>query len=553
MDDAHGPSLVPSASAAWLSVPDARCPDFFADQADKSARLGAAIIDPEMPLHPLKFQGMLQTHNRGERRRSAKVKVIDCITDVTDTSPQEPVTLRQLIQHHDQQNSSVVEDRPLEGKIRYRDDEHCKSFCKTVSDPRLFSMQAEMAQALFRTVRGVKMGLVPKSDVLLACMVRKDGSPPRTFFSALAAACGRNGRHQAKCLLVRCCLTHGSAPSDSSGFKGLRLQLAYHPHTPACHINLHGQARKAVAGTLQHMNMDEWSAEVLSCFAQFSTVTVFKLAHRPVDGDRYEVLDVYEGWTPRVVSFTPVRAHLEPLPGSPSLPPPAADSDDSEADLVTGCVHGPRQPQPQEGGDGDNDDIDVDDADGAHNDDDAASFNLERELERMIDEADALGDFADLKEDLEPDPHSSGVGDDWGAGDSESEEGGEGGHGEISLDVLRDNAVALVDTLDLETAKATLSLSTGPGWKYFADSDPRPDGVKPPPVYLGRFHCFGKVLSCTCYHGKGCKIMHNFGTMERRLKLEAHLVKWLAQGARVNSSADHAACIDGIKAQLAKI
>ena len=53
-----------------------------------------------------------------------------------------------------------------------------------------------------------------------------------------------------------------------------------------------------------------------------------------------------------------------------------------------------------------------------------------------------------------------------------------------------------------------------------------------PEKYLGCFHSFGKVLSCTCQAHARCNIMANVNSTDgnRKKRKEAVLLRWLVMG-----------------------
>ena len=96
----------------------------------------------------------------------------------------------------------------------------------------------------------------------------------------------------------------------------------------------------------------------------------------------------------------------------------------------------------------------------------------------------------------------------------------------VDVETLRRHALTmLVNDLQLEAVQDALQVMRGYAWRYHIKLASAEIGR-----YIGRFHAFGRVFSCTCQHGGGCKLMVNFRSVEHRCALEAFCLKWLVQG-----------------------
>ena len=200
------PLPVVSAPATWLSGCASRCPDLLSAPAPP----GVATIDPEMPMSTGKLEALLQTGSSRSTRRGCRSMQAQRQQRDQSRLGERPVTIRDLVNDHDQRHSTAVRYRPLDGQIRYRDEEHCRSLCKDSTSRAVVQMQEEMEKSVASMIMGVKPGKVPEEDFLIAAVCKTGLAPQhRVFFVAVVAACGRHGRRLAKQLLIRCSLTHG--------------------------------------------------------------------------------------------------------------------------------------------------------------------------------------------------------------------------------------------------------------------------------------------------------------------------------------------------------
>ena len=314
------PPILPSTSVRWLNAPGLECPDAFQPQPPRPIQ---AAVDPTKPLCEEKIEALLQTGRNAHRRRPRQRQPGSASAGPAPAPAVPRETLKSLLQTHEERSKSVVPDRPLDGAIRYRDEEHCGALCRQL-DPKCHRMQARMNSVLLDMIRGSPAGQVPKRDLLIATKCFQGEMTPHIVFAALCAAKGRHGRHKPLQFLISCRIVCGR-PLETIDFAGLRLKLSRLPYEPPTNISLSGPFAATATGPFAHFNNDEWTGQAATWQGVPSKIVMYKLRWSPFDGDGYHVLGIDGTWE--------IIEGLRPSKSKPDEeePPLGLDPDDADA------------------------------------------------------------------------------------------------------------------------------------------------------------------------------------------------------------------------------
>lgn len=400
----------------------------------------------------------------------------------------------------------------------------------------------------------------------LRCKAQYEDGSLATHFATISGLMRQNGRHSEKHLLIPCFQVEPEQPpeQDPDTFANIVLQLCccdyvkprFPEMAPWCASSM---PAAQLLGPLVHFNADEWTASILlqRVGQQPTELRVFRLDHdpdNPAGLKQYKVLGLDKAWTGRVISAggalpVPVLGAIQDDEVAPPAETDDNDGSSSEADLLDGLFAATNSMKSSA----------------------AASlpqsapetidhFNLEEELQQIIEDNDLLPAFADLASELSDEDKEVEAGDpqqaevphpgsteDTGVEDSTDDEASMGG--DIDVDDLREKCLDLLaeernpavvrELLKLDKREMVL-------WAMPSQDVEQPGKDPPAQRYLGKFYIIkDKVLQVSCRHG--CKIMVNVKG-ERRTWAESLFTKWLAAGLSMSEEA-HRALIPRIKAK----